>query len=305
MRTINKWIVTGAAGFIGNAIYNKLINSNCTTIGLDRNPEKINNNTNIIKSNLINDEDLIRYCDSNTIVLHFGESANVVESYNNPEEYLDQSFRTNIKVLEVIRKTKARLVYPSTGSIFSKYNEMPLAENSIINPSSPYASGKLNGESMCMSYRNSYDLDIRIVRLFSVYGSTMKSFFIYDAINKIYKAKDKVVFYGSGRQIRDYMYIEDVVNGLIKISVSDFRNEDYNLGSGVATSIFDLAEKIKKYLNKNNLIIEFDKSCQPFQSDVFFADANKVNKLGIKSMMSIDDGLKIIIPHIIKKIQYI
>lgn len=297
-----KWIVIGAAGFIGYEVYKYLLNAKCNVIGVDRNPEKLKLPNRILKINTINIEKLMDECDSNTIILHFGESANVEESFINPKNYLEQSFISNINILELIRKTNAILIYPSSGSIYSRTNQMPLTENSVIGPSSPYSAGKLSGESMCMSYRESYNLDIRIVRLFSVYGPTMSRFFIFDAIKKIYESRDKVIFSGSGKQVRDYLFMDDLIRSLISISISQNKSSDFNLASGIPTKISDLADTIKKLMGKNELNIEFDKADQPYQKDILYANIDKLNSINIIPKITINEGLILTIPSVITKI---
>jgi UDP-glucose 4-epimerase len=297
-----KWIVIGAAGFIGNEVYKYLLNAKCNVIGIDRNPEKLKFSNKILKINTNNIEQLKDKCDSNTTILHFGESANVEESFKNPKIYLEESFYSNIKILELIRKTNAILIYPSSGSIFSRTNQMPLIENSVVGPSSPYAAGKLNGESMCMSYRESYNLDIRIVRIFSVYGPSMSRFFIFDAIKKIYESSEKVIFSGSGKQVRDYLFMSDLIKSIITISDSENKSNDFNVASGIPTRIADLAEIIKKIMNKHDLKIEFDNAYQPYQKDIFYANIEKINSINIYPEVTLNEGLSLTIPSVITKI---
>ena len=151
----------------------------------------------------------------------------------NPRRDFENTFRGVFEVLEAARQANCRVIFPSTASIFDASNSLPLQERAFPRPTSPYAAGKLGGEAYCHAYHRSFGLDVRIARLFSVYGAGMYRFAIHDIIRKIQANPKEIQILGDGNQIRDYLYVDDAVRGLEMIATEAEPGEEYNLASGI------------------------------------------------------------------------
>jgi nucleoside-diphosphate-sugar epimerase len=176
-----------------------------------------------------------------------------------------------------------------------------LSEKSYVKPSSPYAAAKAAGEAYCSAYHRCYDLDVRIARMFNVYGIGMTRFAIHDIICKINKNPKEISILGDGLQVRDYLYISDAVEGLLNIASKGKAGEDYNLSSGKPIKIFDLTKRISEIMGFPDIkIVPTGKS---FPGDVprWYADITKIKKIGFKQKMPFDDGLKATVKWILNK----
>ena len=143
-----------------------------------------------------------------------------------------------------------------------------------------------------MSYYETFGLDIRIARIFSVFGGKMNRFFIYDLIHKINLSDKEVELNGNGLQVRDYLHVDDVVNGLILIAQKGQPGEIYNISSGKPTRLSILAKKIKKILNKEELTIKWNNCNTKGIRDCWYGNNSKIKKLGFKVRKDIKDNLE-------------
>ena len=122
-------------------------------------------------------------------------------------------------------------------SVFDTKNKLPLTERSLKIPSSPYGASKNSSENFCIAFHKTFRMDVRIARIFNTYGPGCKNLFIHDFISKINDSSSNIFLMGSGDQTRDYVYISDLVEGIILISKSGKTGEDYNICSGTPIKI--------------------------------------------------------------------
>ncbi len=177
-------IVTGASGFIGTALVRHLRAGGWQVVAVDRKPFPDTGQAARLVD-VAQEGALDGLLDEGTTVFHMAASADVAASVRNPRHDFDNTFRGVFEVLEAARQAGSRVVFPSTASIFDPSNALPLPERAFPRPTSPYAAGKLGGKAYCHAYHRSYGLDVRIARLFSVYGVGMFRFAIHDIVRKI------------------------------------------------------------------------------------------------------------------------
>jgi UDP-glucose 4-epimerase len=183
------------------------------------------------------------------------------------------------------------VVFPSTASVFDTEQPLPLDERARMRPTSPYAAAKLSGEAYCNAYHRSYGTDVRIARLFSVYGVGMYRFAIHDLIKKIQRDPTRLEVLGDGCQLRDYLYIDDAVRGLVMIAERGAAGEDYNLASGEPVRLLDLARSIASLMG--HPAIELAPTGKSFPGDTprWYGDVSKVRALGFEPQVSLAEGL--------------
>jgi len=195
-------------------------------------------------------------------------------------------------VLEAARHAGSRVVFPSTASIFDASNTLPLAERAFPRPTSPYAAGKLGGEAYCHAYHRSYGVDVRIARLFSVYGIGMFRFAIHDIVRKIQQNHEELTILGDGSQVRDYLFIDDAVRGLTMVATEGASGEEYNVASGEPVRLLDLARLIAELMGYPDIRIR--PTGRSFAGDTarWYADISKVRGLGFEPGVDLRSGLR-------------
>ena len=240
-------VVTGASGFIGSALVRHLADAGWDVVAVDRKPfPDAKQAARLI--DVAQPGALDGLLDDRTIVFHMAASADVAASVANPRHDFDNTFRGVFEVLEGARSARSRVVFPSTASIFDTSNALPLQERAFPRPTSPYAAGKLAGEAYCHAYHRSYGLDVRIARMFSVYGVGMFRFAIHDIVRKIQRNAEEIVILGDGTQVRDYLFIDDAVRGLAMVGVEGAAGEEYNVATGEPVRLLDLARTIAELM---------------------------------------------------------
>ncbi len=290
----HKFAITGANGFIGKHLTEKLISLGATDItAIDISPIKLNNqHLKIINSDITHPGALDNILDENTILFHLAARADVPLSVKDPAGDFKNTLCGYFEILESARKKKSAIIFPSTASIYDPSNSQPVNEKSWIRPSSPYAAAKASGEHYSIVYHRCYGLNVKIARMFSVYGPGMKRFAIYDIINKIKNNPREIEILGDGTQIRDYLYIDDIIDGLLIIAMNGKAGEDYNLGSGIPVQLLELTQMIARLMGHPDIKIKT--SGNSFPGDVlrWYADIKKISSLGFKQRIPLEDGLK-------------
>jgi len=226
-----------------------------------------------------------------TTVFHMAASADVARSVADPRQDFQTTLECTFETLEAARKAGARVVFPSTASIFDGRDELPLDERAFVRPASPYAAAKVAAEAYCFAYHRCYGLDVRIARMFSVYGIGMTRFAIYDIVSRVMADPPRLLILGDGNQVRDYLYIDDAVRGLALIGEVGSAGEDYNLGSGEPVRIADLARKILRLMGREDLQVAPSGTSFPGDVNRFYADTTKVRRLGFSPRVGLDEGL--------------
>ena len=281
-----KAVITGASGFIGRALASYLDGQGSKVVRLDR-----LNDGDVISADVSKRDAIRKYLDGDTTVFHLAASADVAASVADPRHDLLHTFGAAFEILESARDAGARVVIPSTASVCGQVNTLPLSEAAFTRPVSPYAAGKAAIEAYASAYNAAYGLDVRIVRLFSVYGPGMNRFAIHDIIRKIEKDPHRVSILGDGNQIRDYLHIADAVRGLAFAAEHGEPGETYNVASGEPVRLYDLARMIAELMGYPDIRIE--PTGESFAGDTprWYADTSKVTALGFKPRIALREGL--------------
>lgn len=288
---MRKAVVTGASGFIGQALVAHLNGQDWTVIGVDRKPFPDDSQP-FVSADVSQPGALSGLLDSNTVLFHLAASADVAKSVANPRVDFDNTFRAVFEVLEAAREARSRVIFPSTASIFDATNTLPLPERAFPRPSSPYAAGKLGGEAYCHAYHRCYGLDVRIARLFSVYGVGMFRFAIHDIVRKIQKNTREVEILGDGTQVRDYLYVDDAVRGLALIATRGRAGEEYNLASGIPVTLMDLTRRIAAAMGHPQIAIRTTGRSFPGDTPRWYADVTKIRSIGFEPSVDLESGLR-------------
>lgn len=303
-------LVTGGAGFIGSHLCNRLLSLNYMVICVDnfdnyysKSIKEKNISQIIYKDNFkMIEEDILNYANLKKIfnkyeitnVYHLAAKAGVRPSIEYPFEYNDVNIKGTLNLLELSVKSKKvkKFFYASSSSVYGNNTKVPFSEyDEVNNPISPYAATKRSCELLCYTYHHLYNLPIACGRFFTVYGPRQRpEMAIHKFTRKIYN-NEEIVLYGDGKLIRDYTYIDDIIDGIIKIMNKDFTYDIINIGGGQTTSLIELIKIIEKHSNKKAKI-KYEK--KPLGDvDKTYADTQKAfNNYDIKNNNSIDGGIK-------------
>lgn len=291
MTQLPKAVVTGASGLIGRALVRLLVDCGTEVTTVDTNP-CADVGVRSVDANVSSRAALDPLLDSDTTVFHLAASANVGASVANPRHDFNNTFCTLFEVLESARASGSRVVFPSSASVFDQSAEPPFSETSRTRAVSPYAAAKLAGEAYCTAFHRSYGLDVRVARLFSVYGPEMRRLAIHDIIRKIQHNPAHVEILGDGKQIRDYLHATDAARGLFLIATAGKPGEDYNLASGVPVTLLELTQTIAKLMGYESIPITTTGASFPGDTSRWYADISKVRGLGFEPRIPLEAGLR-------------
>lgn len=278
MKTI---LVTGGAGFIGSHLCERLLAKGYKVICLDNmytgtyeNVSSLykNNNFKFINENVINPISL-----EVDQIYNLACPASPIRYQYDPVMTTKTSFMGALNVLELARKSNARVLQASTSEIYGDPLIHPQEEEyrgnvSTIGPRVCYDEGKRVAETLFFDYKRQYKVDIRLVRIFNTYGPHMLendgrvvSNFIVQALHN----RD-ITIYGDGNQTRSFCYVDDLVEGMIAMMEQDAFCGPINLGNPHEMTILELAQMIikkptqllKSYIKNCQLMIQYDENSQ-------------------------------------------
>ena len=207
----------------------------------------------------------------------------------------DINIKGFLNLLESIRKSSVeKIVFVSTGgAIYGEPTNLPASEKTLEDPLSPYGLSKLAGEKYLRWYNREYGIPFSVIRPANVYGPRQdplgEAGVISIFLGKLTRNEPMVIF-GDGKDTRDYVYVEDVVNACL-LAMKSNHNEIFNIGTGIETSVLDLVEIIRKVTNKPDAPYRFD---PPRPGDVhrISLDSTKAETmLGWRPKTNLEDGI--------------
>ncbi len=299
-----KTIVTGGGGFIGSHLCEKLVEEGHSvtiidnfSIGRKTNLEKIKNKVKIINKDIRNYNSIKKLFKNIDNVFHLAALADIVPSIENPDDYYSTNVTGTYNVLKLSSENKIkRFIYSASSSCYGIPVQYPTKEIATINPQYPYALTKRLGEELVIHFSNVYKLNASSLRFFNVYGPRARTSGTYGAVFGVFLAqkiaKKPFTIVGDGKQTRDFTYVSDIVEAIIKVSKKkNITGEIFNVGSGKTISVNKIVELLKgKKINIPK---------RPGEPDITFACIKKIKrKTGWKPKISIEKGIKIMLKHI-------
>ncbi len=292
-----KVLITGGAGFIGHNLALHLLNHDWDVVVYDnlersskRAIEKINN----AGIPLFTQESMLKeeLCDVNAVV-HAAAYISVEESIVEPEKYLINNSVNTYTLCKYISEinNEPHLVYISTAAVYGKPKQKLVSEDHPLEPLSPYGLSKLIGEYEIDYFRKIYNLNATILRLFNVYGTGQTGTYAGVITKFVEKAckNEPPLIYGDGKQTRDFIHVQDVCEA-IRFAITKKINGTFNVASGKATTIEDLAKMIMKLKNVEAEPIY----TAPKQGDITHSvgDSSKIrNAIGFETQIDLMEGL--------------
>lgn len=303
-----KILITGAAGFIGSHLSERLLANGSTVIGVDnfddfydpkikrRNIETCLKNKNFrlaeadIRDNAAVDKIV---ADGVDIIVHLAARAGVRPSIEKPLLYADVNINGTMVLLEATKKHNvSKFVFASSSSVYGNNKKVPFSESDNVDfPISPYAATKKACELLCHTYHHLYEIDLTCLRFFTVYGPRQRPDLAIHKFAKLIEQNKPIPIYGDGSMMRDFTYIDDIIDGTVAAINKCSGFNIYNLGESRPISVNDLVAEIEKVLGKK--AVKEYLPPQPGDVERTFADVTKaVNKLGYKPDTPIQLGLE-------------
>jgi Nucleoside-diphosphate-sugar epimerases len=286
-------LVTGAAGFIGSHLCERLLQLNNTeVVGIDG---FINSSLNATKQrNLrellcdsrfkfyqadLREADLMRILDGIDAVYHLAGMPGVRTSWGTDfKEYVNHNISATQTLLEAVREFPVqKFIYISTSSVYGE-KAGKVAEASIPNPLSPYGVTKLTAEHLCKVYQTSYNIPIVILRYFTVYGPRQRSDMAFHRFIKGILNDETLQIYGDGNQTRDFTFVSDCVEGSVAaLQAEEVIGETINLGGKECASVLQVIKQLEEIIGKK-ANLEFTKGLKGEPRNTS-ADISKAQRL--------------------------
>lgn len=285
---MKKVLVTGSSGFIGSHVLNHFINCGYETYGWDVYANDIKEKQiDLTNAESVNSELKILLPD---IIIHCAGNANVNDSVIDPDNDYIKNVIVTQNLLTSVNKInkKPRIVFLSSAAVYGNQDKLPINEEAILNPLSPYAKNKILCEELCKK-TNENGGDIKIARIFSVYGNGLRKQIFWDMYQKIKKER-KLEMFGTGEESRDYIHINDLLNAIYLLATTDDTNVVYNVANGEETTIKEVANIFATINNIENVSFNgIEMKGNPLN---WRADISRIRKIGYKKTINIYDGIK-------------
>ena len=247
-----KILVTGGAGFIGSHIAEYLVQRGDDVTVLDNlitgskeNLTKISDKINFVNGDIRDHKLLEKLVSDTTGVFHEAALASVQQSFSMKDEYIDVNVAGTENIFKLAKEYGFKIVYASSSSVYGNPKKIPVKEDDERKPINPYAKTKLDGEDLAKKYS---EIGVKVIglRYFNVFGKRQSK--EYAGVIKLFlqriQQKEPPKINGDGLQTRDFVHIDDVVKANVLAMDSDVNHRFLNVGSGLPTSVLDLANLI-------------------------------------------------------------
>jgi UDP-glucuronate 4-epimerase len=291
---MKNFLITGGAGFIGSNLIDKLLltSNDLNIICVDnfdpyysgiikeKNIQKHKNflNYNLYKIDISDYNSLkkIFECHNIDIVVHLAARAGVRPSLEMPRKYMETNITGTVNLLELCREFNVKkFIFGSSSSVYGSRKDGPFREDMKIDkPISPYAATKASGEQICYTYSHLFGINIVCLRFFTVYGPRQRPDLAIHKFSRLISEEMPIPVYGDGTTVRDYTYIDDILQGIIaSINYNENTFDVFNLGESRTVSLKYLVELLEDNLKKKAVINYLP--MQPGDVPMTFADISK------------------------------
>ncbi len=302
----NRVLVTGAAGFIGSNLCERLIADGYHVTAIDSftdyyNPARKHRNLSDIIShkNFELIEEDINSCDIREIigdsraVFHLAAQAGVRMSWGKEfSVYVDSNILTTQKILEALKENKrTKLVYSSSSSVYGQTDKLPMREDQRLKPVSPYGVTKLSGEHLCELYRINFGVNTVSLRYFTVYGPRQRPDMAFSRFIIAALTGGEIEIYGDGRQTRDFTFVSDAVEANMAAMLYDGEETIFNIGGGSRVSVLEVLEILKNRIN-NDFDISFLDKAKGDVLDTWADTSSAKRELGFSPRIDLKEGIE-------------
>lgn len=295
-------LVTGGAGFIGSHLVESLIADGANVVVLDNLRDGYAANLDGSTAELVIGD--VRHAANVTavvervrprIVFHLAANASVPGSVADPAQDFQTNSAGTFVLLEALRKTGCceRFLLASSGAVYGQPAEFPIRETAPLRPISPYGASKVNAEVTARMFWDVYRVPTITARLFNTYGPRMARFVVLDFFRKLKKNPHELEILGDGRQVRDFTFVSDTVQGLRLLAERDELGEAYNVSSGKSHSVTELAHLIIKQMGlAERTRLRFTGTSWAGDALRWEVDIARLEGIGYRPQVELEAGLK-------------
>jgi len=305
-----RYVVTGAAGFIGSSIVDNLLADGHEVSGIDcfidyypketklKNLESAlsNSNFSFFEENLLK-LDLAKICTGAEAIFHQAAQAGVRASWGDEFSiYTDNNILATQKLLEVAKSPEVsenlkKIVYASSSSVYGNAERLPTNELDRPQPVSPYGVSKLAAEHMMVLYKKEFEVPTASLRYFTVYGPRQRPDMAFNRFSKAGLLGEEITLYDDGEQSRDFTFIDDIVQA--NLDAANYQGEDlvFNIGGGSRVTVNQVLSELEDIIGKPLNIKRYDRQ----KGDVKHTSADislAKKELDYQPKVSLIEGLK-------------
>lgn len=303
-----RYLVTGAAGFIGSHLVERLLadghdvrafvryNSTSNWGWLEPYAQSPNDHLEICAGDIRDFDAVSRAMKGLDAVFHLAALIGIPYSYVSPLAYVKTNVEGTYNVLQAARESGvSRVVHTSTSEIYGTAQYVPIDERHPVNPQSPYAASKASADFLALSFHRSFGLPVTVVRPFNTYGPRQSARAVIPTIITQLLSGATTLKLGNTRPTRDLTYVSDTVQGFIHVGLHENTvGETLNLGTGHEISIGDLANKIAEIMKVQTTVVTDDERMRPSASEVerLLSNPDQSAELtGWKAVVPLGEGL--------------
>ena len=302
-----KVLVTGAGGFIGSHLIERLLDLGANVKGFvrynSRNdwglleiipPQKLDS-LQIVSGDLQDFDAVFSAVRDVDVIFHLGSLISIPYSYIRPRDTIENNILSTLNILTAARDLGVeKVVHTSSSEVYGTALYVPIDEKHPLQGQSPYSASKIGADKIAESFYCSFDLPVATIRPFNTYGPRQSARAIIPTIITQAIEQEKIKL-GSLFPTRDYTFVKDTVNGFISTAESKSSiGEVINIGSNFEISMGDLAQRISSLLNKDIKIVQDSSRVRPFKSEVkrLWCDNTKAKRLlDWEPQVTLDEGL--------------
>jgi NAD dependent epimerase/dehydratase len=298
-------LVTGAEGFIGSHLVDLLVDAGARVRALCHYKPYAergslaryadDDRVELIAGD-VRDPHLVDAAVSGTsVVFHLAALIGIPYSYEAPDSYLQTNVAGSHHVVASCRRHGARMVHTSTSEVYGSARVVPITEEHVLQPQSPYSASKIAADAMVLSYRHSFDTEVAVCRPFNTYGPRQSTRAVIPAILAQLRAGSGEIRLGSVDPTRDFTFATDTARGFLAVGASDAAlGQALNLGTGREISIGALAEALIRVSGRDAVVVSDPARLRPAGSEVdrLLSDNSRMRELtGWAPLVDLESGL--------------
>jgi UDP-glucose 4-epimerase len=295
-------LITGVRGFVGGSFGTRAAASGHDVFGVGRSSQSPVDWAGGYAQADVAHADLAPLIDfyRPDVVVHGAGTASVGGSFQAPVDDLRASALTLANTLDGVRRSTRRpvVLFPSSAAIYGRPAALPVVEDAPTAPISPYGFHKATCELVAREYAECFDVPVVVGRIFSVYGPGQRRLFVWEIFRQAEGAAGEVSVEGTGRETRDYLYIDDATDALLGLAVARGRESAarsawvVNLASGVESSVGDVAARVCALSGCKKPVVCLNK-VRPGDPPNWRADVSRIRELlpAWRPAVGLDEGL--------------
>ncbi len=304
-----KILVTGSDGFIGSHLVEELVrqghdvrasvlyNSFNSWGWLDAAPKEIRSSIEVHAGDIRDPHGVKAAMAGCDVVLHLAALIAIPYSYHSPDTYVDTNIKGTLNVLQTARELEVeKIVHTSTSEVYGTARFVPITEEHPLQGQSPYSATKIGADQLAMSFYNSFNMPVAIIRPFNTYGPRQSARAIIPTVITQIAGGKREIKLGALHPTRDFNYVADTVRGFIAMAQSDSAiGEVINIGSNYEVSIGETVSLIAEVMGAKIEIVADEARLRPAKSEVerLWADNQKAKRLlGWEPLYGSKDGLR-------------